>query len=278
MFNPARNLALLLLLVMAFENCKKNDGPQPSAANNSIVEVAPPSLKPITVNINQYIGGYYESLPNHYQVTTKKYPLLIFLHGAGQQGDGGKDLPLVLNDGIAKLISQKTFPPNFNVSGNDFSFVVLSPQMRSMPSDSMVLSFLNYALVHYRIDPSRIYLSGISMGGILTTEMGGRFAARFAAMVPVSGASYGTDKAANAAGIAAGGLAIWAFHNSGDPVMSSTVTTDFVGLINSDGPVIPAKMTIFQAAIHDAWTKALDPSYKENNMNVYEWMLQYKRE
>src|SRR5438128_2183373 len=119
MSNPARNLALLVVLVLVAESCKKNDAPQASAANNSIVEVNPPSLKPVTVNINQYIGGYYESLPNHYQVTTKKYPLLIFLHGAGQEGDGGKDLPLVLNDGIAKLINQKTFPANFNVNGND---------------------------------------------------------------------------------------------------------------------------------------------------------------
>ena len=277
MFNPPKNLIAFVLLLVAIESCKKNDGPQPSAANNSIVEVIPPSQKPVTVNINQYIGGYYESLPNHYQVTTKNYPLLIFLHGAGQEGDGGKDLPLVLNDGIAKQINQQTFPPNFNVNGNDFSFVVLSPQFRGMPSDSMVLSFVNYALAHYRIDPERIYLSGISMGGVLTTEMAGHFTPRFAAVVSISGASFGTDKASNAAGIAAGGLALWAFHNSGDPVISSAVTTDFVNLINSDNPVVPAKITIFQSSIHDAWTKAVDPSYKENNMNIYEWMLQYKR-
>ena len=277
MFNPPKKLIAFVLLLVAIESCKKNNGPQPSAANNSIVEVIPPSQKPVTVNINQYIGGYYESLPNHYQVTTKNYPLLIFLHGAGQEGDGGKDLPLVLNDGIAKQINQQTFPPNFNVNGNDFSFVVLSPQFRGMPSDSMVLSFVNYALAHYRIDPERIYLSGISMGGVLTTEMAGHFTPRFAAVVSISGASFGTDKASNAAGIAAGGLALWAFHNSGDPVISSTVTTDFVNLINSDNPVVPAKITIFQSSIHDAWTKAADPSYKENNMNIYEWMLQYKR-
>jgi predicted peptidase len=146
-----------------------------------------------------------------------------------------------------------------------------------MPSDSIVLSFVNYALAHYRIDPERIYLSGISMGGVLTTEMAGHFTPRFAAVVSISGASFGTDKASNAAGIAAGGLALWAFHNSDDPVISSTVTTDFVNLINSDSPVVPAKITIFQSSIHDAWTKAVDPSYKENNMNIYEWMLQYKR-
>jgi predicted peptidase len=278
MFNSSRSPMMLLLFVVIFASCKKNDGPQPSAANNTIVELNPPAQKPVTVNINQYVGGYYESVPNHYQVTTKKYPLLIFLHGAGQEGDGGKDLPLVLNDGIAKMISQKIFPPDFKVDTNHFSFVVLSPQFRAMPSDSMVLSFVNYALEHYRIDQSRIYLVGISMGGILTTEMAGHFSSRFAAVVPISGSSFGTDKEFNATNIASAGIALWGFHNSGDPVMPSTVTTEFVNLVNSHHPSIPGRLTIFQSALHDAWTKALDPSYKENNMNIYEWMLHYKKE
>ena len=272
-----KNPALLVVLVVLLGACKKENTPQPSAANNTIVEVQAPSLKPVTININQYIGGYYESLPSHYSVTTKNYPLLISLPGGGQVGDGAKDLPLVLNDGVAKEISQKTFPPNFTVDGTDFSFIVLSPQLRAMPPDSMVLSFLNYALAHYRVDPSRIYITGLSMGGVLTTEMAGKYTALFAAAVPISGDSFGDDKNAGAANIAAGGLALWAFHNSDDPVLSSQVATDFVNLVNSDHPVVPAKLTIFQATGHDAWTKALDPLYTENDVNVYEWMLQYKR-
>ncbi len=277
MFNSYKTLMAFALLSVLFGSCKKDGDPQPSAANNSIVEVNPPGQKPISLNINQYIGGYYESLPEHYKVTTKTYPLIIFLHGAGQEGDGAKDLPLVLQDGIAKFINQKTFPANFNVNGTDFSFIVLSPQLRAMPSDPMVLSFVDYALKHYRIDQSRIYLAGISMGGVLATEMGGQYTSRFAAIVPIAGASFGTDRETNAENSASGGLAIWAFHNANDPVLSSTVTTDFINLVNSDRPSIPARMTIFPVAAHDAWTKALDPFYKENNMNVYEWMLQYKR-
>ena len=74
MFNSYKSLSALLLLLVALGSCKKNSGPQPSPANNTIVETNPPSQKPVTVNINQYIGGYYESLPEHYQVTTKTYP------------------------------------------------------------------------------------------------------------------------------------------------------------------------------------------------------------
>jgi len=276
MANPCRLLFALLLCSSLFVACKK-DGPHPSAANNDIVETVPAGQRPVSTFINQYISGYYESIPQHYQVTTKNYPLIIFLHGAGQEGDGGQDLPLVLHDGIAKQIQDKTFPPNFNVDGNNFSFLVLSPQLRAMPTDTMIISFLNFAKQYYRIDPARIYLVGISMGGVVTTQVAGRYTSNFAAAVSVSGATYGSDKATYATGVAKGGLALWSFHNTGDPVLSSSSTIDFISLVNGSGPVIPARQTLFNAAVHDAWTKALDPAYKENNMNVYEWLLHFKR-
>lgn len=268
---------VISLLVILFAACKKNNAAAIAPPPNNLVETTPPYQKPYTININQYIGGYYEALPNHYAVTTKKYPLIIFLHGGGQVGDGGADLPLVLNDGIAKEINEQKFPANFNVNGNNFSFIVLSPQMRAYPPDSMVLSFLNYALKNYRVDSSRIYLSGLSMGGVLTTEMAGLYTSMFAAVVPIAGESFGTDKEFNAASIAHGNLALWDFHNSDDPTIPSYVATDFINLVNSDNPGIAPRLTIFQATGHDAWTEALDPTYKENNMNVYEWMLHYKR-
>jgi predicted peptidase len=277
MVNPLFKTCTLAVLFLALTNCKKDDAPKPSAANNSIIETVPPSLKPVSVFINQYISGYYESLPAHYQVTTKTYPLIIFLHGAGQQGDGVKDLPLLLNDGIAKSIQQKIFPPNFYVNGSNFSFVVLSPQLRALPPNDMVISFLNYAMAHYRVDTSRVYIAGISMGGVLTTQLAGQYTPRIAAGVSIAGASFGDDKASNAAHIAAGRLALWSFHNAGDPVIPSSTTSDFVNLVNSASPLISARMTIFPLAAHDAWTKALDATYRENNMNIYEWMLQYKR-
>ncbi|MEO5684341.1 MAG: PHB depolymerase family esterase [Chitinophagaceae bacterium] len=277
MLTMMRKFTAILVLIVVIAGCKKDAAVMVSPPNNDIVETTPPYQKPYTVNINQYIGGYYEALPNHYQVTTKKYPLLIFLHGGGQTGDGNKDLPLVLNDGVAKFINDRKFPANFSVKGNNFSFIVLSPQFRGYPPDSMVLSFINYALKNYRVDTSRIYLSGLSMGGVLTTEMAGRYTSTFAAVAPVSGESFGSDKDFNASGIARGNLPLWAFHNADDPTIASSVATDFVNLIKSYSPGIAPKLTLFQAYGHDAWTQALNPLYKENNLNVYEWMLQYKR-
>jgi predicted esterase len=277
MINLIKNVIAIASLFFLISSCKKNNAVMTAPPPNDLVETSLPYQKPYTVNINQYIGGYDEALPFHYSVTTKKYPLLIFLHGGGQIGDGDKDLPLVLNDGIAKEINEQKFPANFNVNGNNFSFIVLSPQVRAYPPDSMVLSFVNYALKNYRVDSSRIYLSGLSMGGVLTTEMAGLYTSMFAAVVPIAGESFGTDKDFNAASIAHGNLALWDFHNSDDPTIPSYVATDFINLVNSYNPPVVPKLTVFKAYGHDAWTEALDPLYKENNMNVYEWMLHYKR-
>jgi predicted peptidase len=268
--------AVLLLLLLVLASCKKDTVYQ-TQPNNDLAETSPPYQRPITININPYIGGYYEALPYRYQVTSKKYPLLIFLHGGGQNGDGDKDLPLVLNDGIAKLISERKFPPNFKVNGENFSFIILSPQFRGVPPDSLVLSFIEFALKKYRVDESRIYLSGLSMGGVLATEVAGHYPEKFAAAVAVAGESFGSERNRSAAGIARGRLALWALHNADDPTIASYVAKDFINLVNSYSPVITPKLTIFQAFGHDAWTQGLDPSYKENNMNVYEWMLRYKR-
>jgi predicted esterase len=265
------------LLLLALNSCKKNNSAPVAPPPNELIETTPPYQKPVTVEINNYIGGFYEALPTHYSVTSKKYPLLIFLHGGGQVGDGDKDLPLVLNDGVAKEINARKFPANFAVQGNNYSFIVLSPQFRAYPPDSMVYSFIDYALKHYRVDSSRIYLSGLSMGGVLTTEMAGIHTSLFAAVVPISGESFGADKEFNARAIATGKLPLWLFHNTDDPTIPSYAATDFINLVNNYQPLIAPKITLFKAYGHDAWSQALDPLYKENNINVYEWMLQYKR-
>jgi len=70
---------------------------------------------------------------------------------------------------------------------------------------------------------------------------------------------------------------IWAFHNDYDPSVPSSYTKNYVSYINSFSPAVPAKITIWPVAEHDAWTKATDPNYTENGKNIYEWMLTYKR-
>lgn len=278
MYKRLRAGLLAATLSVFLFGCKKNDVPKASASNNDIVETVPQTQTGFTLFINPYIGGYMESLPQHYSVTTKNYPLLIFLPGGGQVGDGWKDLPLLLNDGVAKLIDKKTFPPNFSVGGSNYSFIVLTPQLRAFPPDSMVQSFIDYAVKLYRVDRTRIYVAGLSMGGVLSSEMAGHYSTEIAAALSISGESFNeSDRDTNARNIAKNGLALWAIHNSNDPAFPASAAQSFINLINQYNPVVKPKITIFQADGHDAWSKSLDPMYKENNKNVYEWMLQYHR-
>ncbi|UAY51509.1 carboxylesterase family protein [Ferruginibacter albus] len=226
-------------------------------------------------------NGYYEYLPQGYNTGSDKYPLLIFVHGIGELGDGSSSqLSKVLANGTPKQISQGIFPTSFTVGGQSFKFIVLSPQFINWPAPGDIENIINYAIQHYRVDQSRIYLTGLSMGGGVVWEYAGNnagYANRVAAMVPISGASYPDVGRANI--IAAANIAVWATHNNNDPTVASSNTTGYVNNINN-APIKPnplAKMTIFNASVHDAWTQTYDFNFRENGLNVYEWMLQFKR-
>lgn len=268
-----------LLFVAA---CKKEPyhvPPPPVIPPNDIIETTPHVLTGITLDVNADIGGYYVGLPAHYAATTKVYPVILFFHGAGQYGNGAVDLPSVLNDGIAQVLDSKRFPPDVLSNGKHFSFVVLAPQFRREPTDDELASFLHFARTTYRLDSSRIYVSGFSHGGVFAADFGCFHANELAALVPIAGAStYNVTEKTKY--VADARLPVWCLHNSDDEQISPDVSKAFVDSINSFHPLVPARLTLlpdFGILNHDAWTKATDPDYRENGMNIYEWMLQYKR-
>jgi predicted peptidase len=275
MASSIKHFASICLLGFLLIACRKDA--KRVIAPNDIIETEPAIQKPVTVKVNDAIGGYYAALPVHYNETTKSYPLLVFIPGAGQFGNGGIDLPYVLNDGVAQLLDEKKFPPNFKVNGKNFSLIVLTPQFSYLPSNFDIASFIDYAIKNYRIDKSRIYMAGLSMGGFVTSDFSAENTSLIAAAVPIAGVLMTGNVNERCERIAAGKLPVWVFHNSDDPTINATDPMHFVSLINNGNPFIPAKLTLFKAAIHDAWTQAINPAYKENNMNIYEWMLQYSR-
>lgn len=271
-----QRFASIVLIGIVMMSCRK-DRATPQVPVNEIIESLPHIIKPVTERINDAIGGYYSGLPFNYYKTTKSYPLIIFLPGAGQFGNGGLQLPLLLNDGMAQMMGEKKFPANVNVNGKDFSFIVLTPQFSRYPSNLEIMSFIEFAKKTYRVDISRIYLSGLSMGGFVSTDVGAEYASEFAAIVPIAGAVSDGSAEAKCAKIAGSNLPVWVFHNLDDPSINVESPKLFVSLIQKFNPAVAPKITLFQDFGHDAWTRALDPAYKENNMNVYEWMLQYTR-
>ena len=231
--------------------------------------------KAITTNFCSNIGGYLESLPKDYNSSTKKYPLLLFIHGIGELGNGTTDLWKVTRNSVPHLLQTNAFPSTFSTSKGIYSFVTISPQFKTWPNPETVNGMVDYAIKHYRIDTTRIYITGISMGGGVTMDYAAVYGKRLAAIVPMSEASYPTTAKAQA--IAKTGLPIWAFHNLDDGRISSSYTINFINYINSYHPVVAARKTIFNASGHNSWSQASAPTYRENNMNIYEWMLQYKK-
>ncbi|HMH34205.1 MAG TPA: dienelactone hydrolase family protein [Puia sp.] len=242
-----------------------------------------PAQKPVTAVVDYAIHGYLEWLPADYnQSPSKKYPLLIFLHGMKEIGNGSKEqLTRLLKWGPPKIISDKKFPLSFNVDNERLSFIVLSPQFISNARNfKLIDTLINYALIKYRIDPERIYLTGMSMGGgiaWLYAGAGKKFSQRLAGLYVVSGNTKSYPP--NVRNIIAAHLPVKAMHNSGDSVVPASNSIDWVKNLNTHFPPIQpkAELTLFDENAHDAWTKSYDPAYKENGKNAYEWMLSHKR-
>jgi predicted peptidase len=228
-------------------------------------------------NVVQNIGGYLLHKPEDYGTTSKEYPLLVSLAGIGNLGNGTTDLYKMAKNSVPALLQKGLFPKSFSTDSETFSFLVVAPQFKKTPSASDVNAMINHAIKKYRIDTSRIYVMGLSLGGGATASFAAAYPTKAAAVVTMAEAG-GNKNETNAKGIASGNLPIWAFHNQYDPKVPSSNTITLINSVISFSATTPAKKTIFAGiAEHNCWTQATDPSYKEDNRNIYEWMLQYKR-
>jgi predicted peptidase len=249
----------LIFFCLAMASCKKQDILVKEPEPPQVAPVAPKismKHKAVSASVGNAVLGYYVGLPSNYEQTNGRYPLLLFISGAGQFGNGASDLPLLLNDGVAQLIDEGKFPSTFKVNGK---------------------ACIEYAKKTYRVDSTRIYISGLSMGGMLACDLGAEIPAKLAAIVPMAGVSKDYDVVAKSRQIALGNLPVWAFHSADDQVFEVNRVRNFITDINSFRPSVSAKLTVWPTGGHDAWTRALDPAYKEGGLNMYEWMLQFHR-
>ncbi|HEX3000480.1 MAG TPA: prolyl oligopeptidase family serine peptidase [Armatimonadota bacterium] len=115
----------------------------------------------------------------------------------------------------------------------------------------------------YRVDPDRIYLTGLSMGGYGAWDMAIEFPDLFAAIAPLCG---GGDPGAVAA---IKHLPVWVFHGGKDPTVPLRSSEEMVQALQALGN--PVQFTIYPEAGHDCWTETY------NNPKLYEWFLQHRR-
>lgn len=115
------------------------------------------------------------------------------------------------------------------------------------------------------------------MGGSLTCDLAGEAPRKLAAIVPMAGVSNDFTSNEKCRQIATHQLPVWAFHSQDDAQFPVAKVREFVEKVNSFSPVVKAKATIWPGGGHDSWTRALNPQYKEDGRNIYEWMLQFQR-
>ncbi|HEX7898271.1 MAG TPA: PHB depolymerase family esterase [Planctomycetota bacterium] len=199
-----------------------------------------------------------------------KIPLVLFLHGAGERGD---DNAAQTKHGVKAFVARQAKNPHIlvapqcpkNQKWNDVDWHAATHQTPEKPSEPMarVLELLDVLPQDLPIDPKRIYVTGLSMGGYGTWDLLARRPGLFAAAVPVCG---GGDEAAAAAFAK---VPKWIFHGDKDGVVKPERSRHMVEALKKAGG--EPKYTEYPGVGHNAWDKAYaDPA-------LFDWLFAQSR-
>lgn len=223
--------------------------------------------------------GFWEHRPatyNSYGQT--KYPLLIFLHGIGERGNGTSELWKVKRIAVPHYIEQGN-PMKFYVNGKWHSFIVLSPQCPykySMWPTSYIDALINYAEKNLRVDKSRIYLAGLSMGGGGTWKYASASTSNAKRLAAIA-TSSAPPTMTNGCTIANAKLPLYAFHARDDRTVNVSSIYNAFNSILACKPAIKPITKVWPTGGHNIFDRAFDPGHTYQTPNVYEWMLRYTR-
>ncbi|PRX55333.1 prolyl oligopeptidase family serine peptidase [Flagellimonas meridianipacifica] len=198
---------------------------------------------------------YYLYYPEGYDSNEEdEFGLLLFLHGGGESGGTLSDL-------------RGSGPPKMLVEGKQFPFLVLAPQnphKKKWWNTQALIQLLDDVLENNRIDPKRIYLSGLSRGGSAAWSMAVQYPKKFAAMAVVCGMTplpyaHWIDK----------NMPIWVFHGNKDEVIPVSESDTMVKKLKSMGYNV--KYTRYEGVGHNSWAKAYTTE------ELYTWLAEQKR-
>jgi hypothetical protein len=229
-------------------------------------------------------------LPDDYGTTTTAYPLLLFFHGLGQ---GGPDPSTIYTSstagGPAYFIAQGAFPSSFvnPKDGKSYKYIVVSPQANPEGVEGSTTAqeldyILTYLYAHYRVDTSRVYLTGLSDGGETVVEYiggemtnGGNFTMfhrthSVAAIVPMSENASAALFQQEADSIVSEKLGAWGFGSTDVQGQNTLQLAWYANQIKA-GSMITTSYT----GGHCCWGQFYDPTFTQNGMSIYQWMLQF---
>lgn len=200
--------------------------------------------------------AYLLYLPKEYDTSEQKWPLVLFLHGAGERGD---NLEVLKVHGPTKLAA----------AGKQFPFILVAPQC---PKDGWwtaktedLAALVDHIAGAYRVDTSRLYVTGLSMGGFGTWGLILQYPDKFAAAAPICGG--GDDVLAR---FRLQTMPVWVFHGAKDPVVPLAKSEQMVNALKQVGnPNV--KFTVYPDAGHDSWTETYD------NPEFYAWLLSHTK-
>ncbi|MFM8474452.1 MAG: prolyl oligopeptidase family serine peptidase [Planctomycetaceae bacterium] len=196
-------------------------------------------------------------IPEGYDVAQEtRFPLVLFLHGAGERG---ADNRRQLIHGAAQFSKPE--------HRKKHACFVAAPQCPSGRwwTDSLepVMELVRQLQADYRIDPERLYVTGLSMGGFGTFELTTRYPDVFAAAAPICGGGDPTKAKSLSA------LPLWVFHGDADRVVPVGFSRSMVKAIEAAGG--KPKYTEYPGVGHDCWTATYaDPDF-------HEWLFAQKR-
>jgi predicted peptidase len=195
---------------------------------------------------------YVVFVPHDYK-GDKPYPVILFLHGAGETGnDGEKQVRVGLGKAIKK--QEQTFP-----------CITVFPQAHTRgwgadsPSGKTAIAILDQVMKDYKCDPNRVYLTGLSMGGMGTWSMAIKYPQRWAAIVPICG--RGDPKQAEKIK----DIPCWCFHGDADTAVSVEGSRQMIAALKAAGG--SPKYSEYPGVGHNSWDKAY------GTPELYEWLL-----
>lgn len=201
------------------------------------------------------------------------YPLVLFLHGAGERGDDNEKQLAYLPTWLAEEANRRNYPcfvlaPQCRTDRRwveiDWSDKKSLPQKPEMTVDmTAAVAVLDAVMQDEQVDPSRVYLTGISMGGYGSWDLAARMPKRFAAVIPICG---GGDEATAPK---LEGLPIWCFHGDADKAVPVERSRTMVEAVKAAGGRV--QYTEYAGVGHDSWT----PAYRD--AATLDWLFRQRR-
>lgn len=220
-------------------------------------EPAPTGFLDKTVYLEGKAYPYVLYVPRAY-TPTKKWPVVLFLHGAGERGsDGLKQSQVGL--GSAVRMHPERFPA-----------LVVMPQCApgerwSGAMAEQALKALDQTLADYSVDKDRQYLTGLSMGGYGSFLIASQHPDRFAAVVPICGGGNPAEMAPRLKDVP-----LWVFHGDADTAVPVARSREMVEAIRAAGGT-KLKYTEYPGVPHNSWDAAYgDPE-------LAKWLFEQKR-